>query len=42
MLELNGLSRGVGYIRLTYEGPKWGVAVDESNEEKQKANQSAL
>jgi hypothetical protein len=42
ILELNGLSRGVGYIRLTYEGPKWGVAVDESNEEKQKANQSAL
>lgn len=37
LVEINGLSRNDGYVRLSYEGPKWDEAVDENNSNK-KAN----
>lgn len=29
-LELQGLNRGIGYLKLTYEGPKWGQVIDDN------------
>ncbi|MDX5364592.1 MAG: hypothetical protein LPJ91_10605 [Pseudazoarcus pumilus] len=41
-LELKGLSRGEGYLMLTYEGPIWEQAVDERNVRKSSSDKDAL
>lgn len=41
-LELEGASRGSGYIKLTYEGQLWERAVDEQNEEEDSSDVDAL
>ena len=40
LLQVEGMARGKGFIRLTYEGPKWSEAVDamEANEAKTDAD----
>lgn len=41
-LELQSLNRGIGYLRLTYEGPKWGQVIDDNNSPLTTEDTSAL
>ncbi len=41
-LEIKGLSRGSGYLILSYEGPKWSEAVDMHRNERSSVDKSAL
>jgi hypothetical protein len=41
-LQLEGMGRGKGFVRLTYEGPKWSEAVDALKEKEAKTDADAL
>jgi len=41
-LDLKGTSRGVGYIKITYEGPLWHMSLDEKNLDNSKSDTDAL
>lgn len=42
ILELKGLGRGKGYIKLTYEGPQWEKIVANRSAKKEKSDEDAL
>ena len=42
ILEISGLSRGQGYISLTYESPKWGDVIKKAKSSKQASDKDAL
>jgi hypothetical protein len=42
LVEIKGLSRSDGYIRLGYEGPKWSDAIDEHNSNKSTNDRKGL
>ena len=41
-LELKGLSRGTGYITLTYEGPQWSKHINDLDNKKNSSDNDAL
>ncbi len=41
-IELKGLARGKGYMKLTYEGPKWSKHLEEVNNRKKSVDSDAL
>ncbi|NOS98753.1 MAG: hypothetical protein HOP25_09830 [Methylotenera sp.] len=41
-LELKGINRGTGFLRLTYEGPAWSQIVDDNKNQSSKEDASAL
>lgn len=41
-LSIEGMRRGIGYIRIAYEGPEWAAIVDSMKEVKSKADADAL
>ena len=42
VLELKGLGRGKGYLRISYEGPSWPDAVDAYKSKEAKSDEDAL
>ncbi len=42
VLELNGISRGTGFIKLTYESSHWGDVVDKHDAIKTKSDNNSL
>jgi len=41
-LDLKGISRGVGYIKITYEGPLWSKSINEKELNESKSDADAL
>ena len=41
-LQIKGISRGCGYVQLTYESGQWSKVVDKNKKNKNKSDEDAL